>query len=268
MMDYSISLIFALVVLAGFFTLLVTLHLRNKRKRQKLIDEGFSQMQRFRDLLILIQQHRGLTSGFLGGDTQLKTKIELLQKDISKASQLLWQKANWSEGIDKWRAIESSWVSLASDFHKLDSDSNFEHHCYLIAQLLYLIDDCGEHYSLYELKDKDNRSIRYLWQDLLVSIEHIGQARAIGTGVAASGECTSVNRIRLNYLQQAISKMLPVGNTSAIHHLLNVIKSRVTTDKPSISAQDYFSEATRALEEVLQGFDETLISVSEKGSKF
>lgn len=264
-MEYSQLALFGLAVVVGLGALLLGTHIRSYHRYQSRLSEGLSQIGRLRKLLTLIQQHRGLTSGYLCGDKSLGVQIQAIQREVSEACFSLWVGSEWSVGISDWQPLEKTWRSLSADFEKLESSISFQMHSSLITRLLYLIDDCGQYYSLYEIKDLHNRSIRYLWQDLLVTSEYIGQARAIGTGVAASGECNSVDRIRLNYLQQAIGTMRQnTSNTCPVSRLIEIIQTKIAVEQPKISATEYFQQATAAMEETLKAFDETLLSISKK----
>lgn len=241
--------------------LLISLTIRDRRISKNRFIEGLIWLQKLRQILSLIQQHRGLSNGYVCGDHNLATRIHPLQSKINLQAMTLSKHGPWISQNPDWEAIQEHWQRLSTGFDKLNSSNNLAQHSKLISSILYLIDDCAEQHQLYEVKDQDQRSIRYLWQDLLVTAENVGQARAIGTGVAATGHCTSVNRIRLSYLHQAIENVSQQNqdiNNAALKELLDLLSQKIIVDNPSINANDYFDAATLALEEVLVRFDETL----------
>ncbi|GAA5214652.1 hypothetical protein ACFSJ3_05365 [Corallincola platygyrae] len=268
-LDFSIVFV-ALAALTVLVVVISFLHLRAKHAAELRLTEGLDWLHRFRQLLTLVQQHRGLSNGYLCGDVDLLRRINPLQSKINQSSRALSQGGNWLAGNENWSGIESHWHRLACGFKSQTPANNLEQHNKLITSILYLIDDCAEQHRLYEMKDSNKRSIRYLWQELLVTAENIGQARAIGTGVAAAGACSSVDRIRLGYLHQAIDaftgKDVDVqsgyrSGKSSVTALLKLLKTEVIVDKPAVSANAYFDAATLALEEVLKQFDDTLMEV-------
>ncbi|USD67822.1 hypothetical protein [Vibrio sp. SCSIO 43136] len=254
------SILVAIALVASFLVTLVLLNRHSKSKELKQFEQGLNCLLLYRQLLGLIQQHRGLSNGVLCGDNELQKRISPLQGDIQRLVQRINHNHAWLAKQENWLAISEHWQRLSKSFTEQTASNNLQQHNKLIANVLFLIDDIAEQHRLYELKDKDNRSIRYLWQDLLVTAENIGQARAIGTGVAAAQTCTSVDRIRLSYLHQAIERV-STGNKTA--KLLDTIQQEVILDQPLVKAQAYFELATQALEEVFNDFDASLAQAQQ-----
>ncbi|MDG3087504.1 nitrate- and nitrite sensing domain-containing protein [Vibrio hannami] len=266
-MDYIQLAIFGTCIIIAICLLLVVVHVRTNRLYKSQLSEGLTQLQKLKKLLTLLQQHRGLVNGYLCGDKSLYSQIQVLQKEISSVSNTLFANEKWSKGVAEWKSIEKDFKSLSVNYEKLEPSQSFQKHCAVITHLLDLIDDCGEHYSLYDLKDTENRSVRYLWRELLVTIEYIGQARAIGTGVAASGECNSVDRIKLNYLQQVIGAIRQEDRSRCpVSPLIDLIQNEIVVEKPKLSAATYFKEATHAMENALKIFDDALVNIDKQYS--
>jgi hypothetical protein len=137
-----------------------------------------------------------------------------------------------------------------------DADKNFKQHNILIANLLYLIDDIAD---VHHLSKITGDAMDTDWRYLLSVAEYIGQARALGTGVAARGECSGVLRIQLNHLRNKIASSVdsswPDKSRIEIQQLLRCIETQLIGERPSIQAGDYFTLATRCIEHVLEQFD-------------
>lgn len=148
------------------------------------------------------------------------------------------------------------WERLLGLYLQQDADKNFKQHNILIANLLYLIDDVADDHHLSKITGD---SMDTDWRYLLSIAEYIGQVRALGTGVAAKGECSSVLRIQLNHLCNKIASSVdaswPDKSRVEIQQLLRCIETQLIVDRPSIPANDYFSLATRCIEHVLEQFD-------------
>ncbi len=250
-----------LVVLA------VLMQRRANRQYQHRLCTGLVWLALFRQLLNLLQQHRGLSNGVLCGDSELKKRIAPLQHEIDALFERLDKQDRWLATNDNWRAIASHWRSLEQGFENLTAANSLSQHTKLIASMLYLIDDCSEHHQLYEVKDGKKQSIRYLWRETLMAAEWIGQARALGTGVAASGRSSSVERIRLKYLHQAITanqQKLGERSQAKLGSMLKIIESQLMQPVTSVSASEYFDLASGALSDVYQTFDEQLVQLKRQ----
>ena len=107
-----------------------------------------------------------------------------------------------------------------------------------------------------------------MWQQLLYSAEYIGQARAIGTGIAAAGESSGVQRIKLNFLLTRIQALLETRELQSVEadikRLIDTINEHIILDKPDIDADEYFNLATHTLNQVLAKFDEFVRMLSDK----
>jgi hypothetical protein len=264
--SFTISII---LLLAAIIATAVLNQWRSIKRYQRNIQSGLHFLSSFRQLLNLLQQHRGLSNGVISGDTSLKSRIAPLQAKIS--TQMTWLTHNnaWLANNPNWEGITEHWQLLSKRYESLDSISCISQHSKMIANLLYLIDDCSEYHKLYELKNEAGESIRYLWQEQLESAEWVGQARAVGTGVAATQRCSSVERIRLKYLHTAIDEnlhQLNLSNDKKLTELLQVIDANLLSDRPEYSAENYFDLATEAIEQIYTNFDEQLMVLQQSYS--
>ncbi|HEY8941705.1 MAG TPA: nitrate- and nitrite sensing domain-containing protein [Cellvibrio sp.] len=240
----------------GFLLFLMLSLRRKKNQANQLFIRGIEYIKLLRSLLTCVQQHRGLTTGFINGNHSAQPDIEALDTRIKHLMATLEATGDWMTENIKWSSLVDHWTRLGMGYLHGDADKNFKQHNILIANLLYLIDDVADAHHLSKLTgdtmDTD-------WRYLLSIAEYIGQARALGTGVAAKGECSSVLRIQLNHLRNKIASSVdaswPEKSRVEIHYLLRCIESQLIVDKPSIDASEYFKLATRCIEHVLEQFD-------------
>lgn len=231
---------------------------------------GLSWLQTMKSLLAHIQQHRGLTNGFLNGSIELQAEIQSLQIQVSRDVANICQVGKWVEESDRWQNINQHWARLAGNFRHNDLDNNLVQHNKLIQSVLYLIDDMALQHGLLSLKVQGDKPFYLLWRDLLAASEFIGQARAVGTGVAAKGECDSISRIKLNYLCKKVSE-----NTSAVwsqlntdqqcidatNELLQCVKRQIILDQVSMPAPKFFDLASKALNGLHDQYDHLIEEV-------
>ncbi|MFC6672854.1 nitrate- and nitrite sensing domain-containing protein [Marinobacterium aestuariivivens] len=108
--------------------------------------------------------------------------------------------------------------------------------------------------------------------------EWAGQARALGTGIAASGRSCPEQRVRLRFLHQKIRQLSetafqalqqnPGAETpgfrlpqcqQAVQTFLQCLEQELLDqERPQIDARHYFQQATRAVDELLALVDAAL----------
>lgn len=248
--------VLALVVFLAVFLPLLWWS-RQRRLAMAQFAQGLAYVKALRVLLTHIQQHRGLTTGFLSGNRELSGDIAQLEKRIAGDLQELKALGSWLKNNSLWLNILDHWSRLSRRYSENDINENLRQHNLLISHLMYLIDDVAEAHRLQRKVAQANEPED--WRELLVIAEVIGQARALGTGVAAQGQCTSVQRIQLYHLchkiEQHLQQPLPDTIRVAVKQLLACIQSDMVLDRPVISAQDYFKLASSSLDQVLKLFD-------------
>jgi signal transduction histidine kinase/CheY-like chemotaxis protein len=156
-------------------------------------------------LLQDVEQHRGLTSAFLGGDTTFKDKVTNKQNDIAADMQAVDdvnQKRDVVLKTDKrWTDIKKEWESLKGAVFSLTMQDNADRHGKLTASILALITHTGNvsnlifdpHIDSYYLMDT---SITKLPQ---IS-EYLDQMRAYGAAAAAAKNIEATDKTRLTVL--------------------------------------------------------------------
>lgn len=236
--------------------------------RQRQQAEGVRILNQLRCLLTQIQLHRGLSNGYLSGQKKLFSRIAAISTDINTITAQINQSTPALTQLSRWGAISEHWQRLSKKSLSLPSTNNLQQHNKLVLNILYLIDDVAEHYQLHKVLDKNNQSVQYLWLELLFTAESIGQIRAIGAGVAAQGQCSSAQRIRLNYLCHSLQHSLMVNlSKSNERHILNLLKvteTQIIVAKPTIGADDFFALATECIEDILAYFDQQLSQIERQ----
>lgn len=260
-----------LLLLTGIVMLCI---LNRHRNLQRQCDQqrGLALLVKMRDLLSNIQKHRGLTHGFHGGDRSLSADIQQLQNRIGADIADIATIGGWVGSNERWNNLCGHWRRLCASFNTLEQENCLLQHNMLISNVLYLIEDTADAHQLHRL-NADISAACLVWKELLVTAEYIGQARALGTGVTASGHCTSVSRIRLNYLRQKIEETtrltwrhLDVASDvkNKLAALLQCIEQQVLVDQPTIASQAYFKLATETLDGVFAQFDREVHALKYK----
>lgn len=235
------------------------------RKHQSKQRTGVAWLKLMRQFLANLQQHRGRCHGFINGDTSLRSEIEHLQQHCDDLIEKIESLDDWIGQSSRWQGIVDHWQRLKTGFKKIEPENNLKQHFFLIQNLLYLFEDMADEHHLNDLRGQNNKRISYVWKELLEIIEHLGQARAVGTGVAAAGRCTSVNRIKLNYLTQKMtSNQLRLQDfvsqdshvNDGINELISCIQQHLLGEHCQISSQEYFQKATKYINLLYEQFDQ------------
>jgi methyl-accepting chemotaxis protein len=134
-----------------------------------------------------MQQHRGLSSGVLGGSTALEPRRAELEKVVNAGIPAL--EAMMPERMrsdEHWKGIKTRWADIQNGGLEMSTTLNFSEHSQLVGDALVVMGDLADHYRL--TNDIDTE-IYYLLDVGLVklpaAIEGLAQVRGKGTGVLA-----------------------------------------------------------------------------------
>lgn len=149
-----------------------------------------------------IQQHRGMTNAYKNGAEHFKNRIlekrQEVDQDIEKLKRLdaeLVLNLKTQGRVDK---INDQWNAIKAAPIEQDFQITLKAHNALINDILALFDYISNTSGIILDANLDSYHLgRILNQVLPQMIENIGQARAVATGVAASGTLSQAAQIRL-----------------------------------------------------------------------
>lgn len=164
--------------------------------------QGLRQITHLRRLLEALPQHRGMANALLQGDESFRSKLTTLQTQIDQDMGVMEKHLITT---DHWGVTERAlhvlraWSTIKEKLNTFAAPESFGRHTALITELLYLINDVADAANL--LEDPDNTQLIDTAINMLPLVtETLGQARGMGTGVAALGKCSSDMRVKLRYL--------------------------------------------------------------------
>lgn len=249
--------------------------LRARRAQRRLLAlqlDGLLAIRRLKQLLDAVQTHRGLVNMQRNGATGVQRRINAQQAEVTRLQGSIDQETPSQVLLgSRWPRIGRYWHDVVNTLPELSADESFTKHSALIRQLLFLIQDVADHSRLSELPASvvpgGGDAVRTLVVTLPGMAEHIGQARALGAGVAAARQCSSVARIRLRFLRQQVADAFEhlrgaasdAGPTAAkaVQALVTGLDEHlITPSQPAISADRYFEVATEALTAIYLEFDQ------------
>lgn len=269
-------MMFVVLVAASLSLLAFWLHLRHQQRRRIQIAHTLRQLRVLRQLIAALQRHRGLSNGVLNGDDRLRAELTETRATVDRHIQQrtmrhTTQRETWDALLDHWGRLRQS--------EQLTVENNLTQHSLLIRNCLYLLEDIAVSADL----AKEYPHLHYveaLWRDLVPAAEWTGQARALGTGLAAQGCSSAEQRVRLRFLYQKMEQstrstfellrehslcfpdMALAGVNdcaAAVKSLLECIeRDLLQCSTPSIAAPVFFAQATQTIDQLFGLVDDAL----------
>ena len=244
---------------------------QNKHRRQRR-QTGLAAVREALACVTAVQQHRGMAAALLNGDAAFGPRLSAKQAEVDAAVRALATRIGETPALTvcmpRRERIDAQWRQLAGRIHGMTPEQSFAAHTVLVQQQLYQLGDLGEQAGLLDTgDDAERRLMQLLLQRLPPLVEHIGQARALGSGFAAKGQCGAVGRIRLRFLAQrigagqaALTALIDMPDWqrsvqvqgAEVSNLLALIETRlIGTDSIDLSPADYFRSATQTIDACL-----------------
>ena len=276
----------------GIITLLVILtfyiSLTRAKKRKRQLKWLFDFLRCGRRLLQYVPAHRGMANAFLKGDASFKNKMSEMQKNIDENFEQLLKIAGNPLSVVEMAEIEylaTQWGELKNSVFNSTAEQSFAKHTAIVTGLLEIMEDSAELASLGSASQESLLLIKAVMRDLPQLTETLGQARGLGSGVAAQGECSVANRIKLSFLRENGVGILNNTINSLLdsnHPKIELIKSPLQTCKDkanrlfdcindklikataiNISSNEFYSTATLAIDESFVLLDKLLNVLEE-----
>lgn len=261
----------ALVTAAGItITLLIVLYyleMQRRAQRREKRRNGLRAVEQGIALMTVFQQHRGISAALLNGDQSFGPKQIAKQNEIDSMlgalSQMVARTPALASSQDSLKQLSDGWQKLRTQVRGLSPTQSFIEHTELVRSILYFIGDIGERAGLLESRDPHLvRLLETLLLRLPLLVETVGQARAMGTGFAARGQCGAVGRIRLTFLSRRIghcleeldSSLADIGKDSEgkVKALLELLTKRIiAAERIDIAPERYYQTSTEAIDACL-----------------
>lgn len=275
-------------------------------------DIEFSQKQKIgleanltlQELVQNLQQHRGLSAGYLGGNESMKEKMIGKQNEIAETVLAFDQYLQTNSPItihnDEWLAIKKQWDQLKQTVEGLKATESFSRHTDLIRSVLLLTSSISDSTNLSLDSDmvRDHLT-RIITDDLIYSTEYMGQARAIGSNILATKTLLAEQEANLTHLSRSMNESLKNAEESmnilleknedaretlskryeeslkASKNFAQLTKNEIfETQQFTYDSSTYFEEATKAIDTIYKNIDasalvlDKLISIEIKKLSF
>ena len=237
------------------------------------------------DIMPDIQKHRDTAAVFLSGEVFFKDEYLAIQSHLEQDIQIIdvTDKAYGPalKTTEKWQAVKAKWAELNKSGLSLNSEENFKSHTLLIEDMLSLISHIGETSNLRFDSELDSY---YLIEAVVYKLpalsEYLGQARAIGSGIAAKKRINRDEKTRLIILSGLIRSAVDANSRNFdsvfrenpelkpilekdVKESANTINKFIETlnlkfikaEHININAQNYFQLAANAIDSAFKTYN-------------
>lgn len=233
-----------------------------------------------RTLLQQLQQHRGLSSVYLGSKSETKDRVVQKQSDMENAIKKIDELDN-KYGAElnttsKWNVLKAEWYQLEKEVFNLSLTNSMERHTKLIEKTMNFNFDIADNSKLV----LQNKLDKYYLVDMVINklpraTEYMGQARATGAGIAGKRTMTREESFKLLYLTQSIDSTIneasrgidivyrvypelekELGSTTskaleASQKLVNIINTELLNrENITLDSDQYYTFATTVIDEI------------------
>jgi len=136
------------------------------------------------------QQHRGLSSGLLNGNEDMRAPLQKKTADVAaafKAADEAFAGMSARSAVKRWPDARKDWSALESGGLQMKPRDNLLAHTALIRKVMLTLHDLGDHGNLTLDPSADTY---YLIDNVVRRVpdvsERLGRLRAMGTGVLAA----------------------------------------------------------------------------------
>ena len=282
-------IIYAMLALAGVILAVSTMLYRRRRwvDAEKSLDKTLAACRSLLALVGHFQQHRGMSSALLSGDQGFRARldgkgreIEGLLPSLREVARAESVRAHPCLTLNDLSLFQYNWGQLREKLAGLSVEQSIAQHSFLIDQLLQWLAALGEARVELLLVDRCARGLVRNYASRLPALtECLGQARALGTSVAARHGCSAVARVHLMFLVARAEALLNQANevgargakaekaAIAVQQMARVIRTRMLLSSGiSIAAQEYFDISTAAVDSVFAWIGECGGDLMEAGS--
>ncbi|XOZ34551.1 nitrate- and nitrite sensing domain-containing protein [Halomonadaceae bacterium KBTZ08] len=249
-------------------------HRHRRRRRQQL-----AALRSLCDLIQNLQRHRGLSTGVLSGGSGMQQELASLHQHLDR----VFREAPMSDAryAERWLGLEDHWRRLRQTGNR-SVEANLNQHHQIIRNTLFLIQDIAA----------DDRVAPHpanhhcIWHEVLEAAEWAGQARALGTAMAAAGHSSAAQRVRLRFLREKIRDLSSIAFEAlsqaqpakvdanqledvqkAVDQLLHEMDSDLLAATPIvIPAQTFFQDATATVDALFSLVAATLEAMADDAS--
>lgn len=166
-----------------------------------------------RQLIQHFPEHRGMSYAYLSGNASFQPKILAKRKQIADDIRLIDEiderLGDQLESTASWVKLKSNWLRIESETFNEPAKKVFTKHTQLIAEVLNLVKHAADTSNLTLDPDLDSYYAQNaIFNILPQTVETLGQARGMASGIATRQKITREESIKLTSLISVIQKSI------------------------------------------------------------
>lgn len=282
-----LGVIYLLAISVVVYSLYVNLNKVVHTSQRQL--EGLELIKPISKAVQLIQQHRGLSSGRLGGNNAMRAQRDAKATEVTAVFNSLEQQLPLGlVSSEDWARLKSDWSGLQKNRPDWTMATNFIAHTDLIDRMQMFEVRVADDYALAFNSDNDAFYLAdTIINKLPLALERLGEIRGLGTGILAHKEILEYQKAEmiallaelrhaLKFLSFNLEKsgqfnpeirdsLLTASKdiVDSAYRIVNLVQSDIVTEHFATTPEDFFNMATAAIDKGYQQMDQTLLPKSE-----
>ena len=251
---------------------------------------GLRMLKPMNRMVQFMQQHRGLSSGVIGGNEGMKDKRAAKEKELAESVAIADAALSGKlRGLPAWKAIRDDWEAIRKDGITWALQENIARHSQMIDKVLVFMVDIADEAQL----TLDPEINTFYFMDTVVNkmpamLEPMGMTRARGTGVLTKKELPSQMQVDITATLVQMAQTLRAQNqnlakviqhapglagalggpsrefTEGAEKMFALVRSDILGQKFETSPQDYFAQTTQLIDIGYKMMFETLFPQFEQ----
>jgi len=278
--------VIALLVLVLITLITIAFIFQRHRKQKQNIKTGLTSLMFMRQIIELVQQHRGLSNMMYLSGTDVEKQLQEIHQKVDALVQspfntTLSKYEQWDSFLDHWPRLRA--VTLRQG---LSARESMRQHNVMINTHLYLLDELAHDFGLHRVKLDQKHYMLGLCIDTLRTSEMIAIARGVGSGLCNSGGHQKADMLSLSFIKNTMgmyssdlfNELSHIDNAElntyfsqssqdimqSVNELVSAIDEKVLDEEKSVDTQEYFSLASKPISQLAEVYQKLIDHVANQ----
>jgi diguanylate cyclase (GGDEF)-like protein/PAS domain S-box-containing protein len=282
-----LGLIYLIAITVVVYALYASLNQVVRSSQRQL--EGIELIKPISRTIQFMQQHRGLSTGVLGGNEAMRTQRKSKEIEAAAAFNSIEQRLPAGLVLSKdWARVKADWHGLQKDWPHWTVAENFAEHTDLIDRMLIFEVRVADDYALTFNSDSDAfYLIDTTVNKLPLALERLGQIRAFGTGILTNRQISeyqkaemialvaelrhalkflTINLEKTGQFNPEIQRSLQAANqdiADSAHRIVELVQADIVAGHFATPPEAFFTMTTAAIDKGYSQMEQTLLPKTE-----
>ncbi len=283
-----LGLIYLVAITVVVYSLYASLNQVVRTSQRQL--EGTGLIKPISSAVQFMQQHRGLSAGFLGGNEAMHAQRDAKEIEVSAAFNSIEQRLPVKLILSEdWKRIKTDWHNLQKDWLRWTVDENFVAHTELVDRVLIFEVAVADDYAL----TLDSSIDAFYLIDTTINklpsaLERLGRIRAFGTGILTQKQIAeyqkaeiiaqiaelrhalkflAINLEKTGQFNPEIQQALQAAAGDIVgsaQQIIDLVQSDIVSGHFVTSPEDFFNRVTAAIDKGYRQMEQTLMPKAEE----